>query len=138
MIIHRNEDVTVDVEGGRFLAHRIPNTKYVELTGVDHLPMVGENSDRIIDEIAKFLTGEWRHIETERILATVLFTDIVDSTKLAAEMGNRQWRDLLEHHYKLVRRELTRFRGQEIDTAGDGFFATFDGPEQDCTPESVK
>jgi class 3 adenylate cyclase len=128
LIIHRKDDVTVNVEGGRLLAERIPNAKYVELPGVDHLPMVGENSDRILDEMAQFLTGEFRPIETERILATVLFTDIVDSTKQAAELGDRQWRDLLERHHSLVRGELNRFRGQEVDTAGDGFFATFDGP----------
>jgi pimeloyl-ACP methyl ester carboxylesterase len=128
LVIHRADDVTVNVQGGRLLAARIPNAKYVELPGVDHLPMVGENSDRILDEMAQFLTGELRPIETESVLATVLFTDIVNSTKLAAELGNRQWRDLLERHHSLVRGELNRFRGQEIDTAGDGFFATFDGP----------
>jgi len=128
LIIHRRDDVTVNVEGGRLLAERIPNAKYVELSGVDHLPSVGENPNRILDEMAQFLTGELRPIETERILATVLFTDIVDSTKRAVELGDRQWRDLLERHHSLVRGELKRFRGQEIDTAGDGFFATFDGP----------
>ena len=128
LIIHRRDDVTVNVEGGRLLAERIPNAKYVELSGVDHLPAVGENPNRILDEMAQFLTGELRPIETERILATVLFTDIVDSTKRAVELGDRQWRDLLERHHSLVRGELKRFRGQEIDTAGDGFFATFDGP----------
>jgi pimeloyl-ACP methyl ester carboxylesterase len=128
LIIHRRDDVTVNVEGGRLLAERIPNAKYVELSGVDHLPMVGENPNQILDEMAQFLTGELRPIETDRILATVLFTDIVDSTKRAVELGDSQWRDLLERHHGLVRRELKRFRGQEVDTAGDGFFATFDGP----------
>jgi len=128
LIIHRRDDVTVNVEGGRLLAEQIPNAKYVELSGVDHLPAVGENPNRILDEMAQFLTGELRPIDTDRILATVLFTDIVDSTKRAIELGDRQWRDLLERHHSLVRGELKRFRGQEIDTAGDGFFATFDGP----------
>ena len=128
LIIHRRDDVTVNVEGGRLLAERIPNAKYVELSGIDHLPFVGENPNQILDEMAQFLTGELRPIETERILATVLFTDIVDSTKRAAELGDRQWRDLLEGHHSLVRGELNRFRGQEVDTAGDGFLATFDGP----------
>ncbi|GAG23498.1 unnamed protein product, partial [marine sediment metagenome] len=91
-------------------------------------PAVGENPNHILDEMAQFLTGEWRPVETECVLATVLFTDIVDSTKRAAELGDRQWRDLLERHHSLVRGELNRFRGQEIDTAGDGFFVTFDGP----------
>jgi len=128
LVIHRKNDVTVSCKGGRLLAERIPNARYIELPGTDHLPMVGENSDQIIDEIAKFLTGKWRPVDTERILATVLFTDIVDSTRLAAEIGDRQWRDMLEHHHTMVRRELGRYRGREVDTAGDGFFATFDGP----------
>jgi len=128
LIIHRKDDVTVNVEGGRLLAERIPNAKYVELSGADHLPFVGENSSQILDEMAQFLTGEWRPIETECVLATVLFTDIVGSSKRAAELGDRGWRDLLERHHSLVRGELNRFRGQEVDTAGDGFFATFDGP----------
>jgi pimeloyl-ACP methyl ester carboxylesterase len=128
LIIHRKDDVTVNVEGGRLLAERIPNAKYVELPGVDHMPMVGENPNRILDEMAQFLTGEWGPIETECILATVLFTDITDSTKQAADLGDQRWRDLLENHHSRVRGELNHFRGKEIDTAGDGFFATFDGP----------
>jgi class 3 adenylate cyclase/pimeloyl-ACP methyl ester carboxylesterase len=128
LVIHRKDDVTVNVEGGRLLAERIPDAKYVELSGADHLPFVGENPNQILDEMAQFLTGGLRPIETERILATVLFTDIVDSTKLAAELGDRHWRDLLERHHSLVRGDLNRFRGHEVDTAGDGFFATFDGP----------
>jgi class 3 adenylate cyclase len=128
LIIHRTDDVTVNVEGGRLLAERIPNARYVELSGADHLPFVGENSNQILDEMAQFLTGKWRPIETECVLATVLFTDIVESSKRAAELGDRGWRDLLERHHSLVRGELNRFRGKEVDTAGDGFFATFDGP----------
>ena len=128
LIIHRKDDVTVNVEGGRLLAERIPDAKYVELSGVDHLPFVGENSNRILDEMAQFLTGKWRPIETDCVLATVLFTDIVDASKRAAELGDRQWRDLLERHHSRVRKELNRYRGKEVDTTGDGFFATFDGP----------
>jgi pimeloyl-ACP methyl ester carboxylesterase len=128
LVIHRKDDANVNVEGGRILAERISNAKYVELPGVDHLPMVGENPDRIIDEMAQFLTGEWGPVETECVLATVLFTDIADSTKRAADLGDQRWRDLLENHHSRVRGELGHFRGKEIDTAGDGFFATFDGP----------
>jgi pimeloyl-ACP methyl ester carboxylesterase len=128
LVIHRKDDANVNVEGGRILAERISNAKYVELPGVDHLPMVGENPDRIIDEMAQFLTGEWGPVETECVLATVLFTDIADSTKRAADLGDQRWRDLLENHHNRVRGELGHFRGKEIDTAGDGFFATFDGP----------
>jgi len=128
LIIHRKDDVTVNVEGGRLFAKRIPNAKYVELSGVDHLPFVGENSNQILDEMAKFLTGEWRPLETDCVLATVLFTDIVNSSRRAAELGDRGWRDLLIRHHRLVRGELSRYRGKEVDTTGDGFFATFDGP----------
>ena len=128
LIIHRSDDVSVDVEAGRLLAKRIPNAQYVEIPGIDHPPWIGENSSQVLDEMAQFLTGEWPPVETERVLATVLFTDIVDSTKCATEIGDQRWRDLLERHHNLVRNELKRFRGQEIDTAGDGFFAIFDGP----------
>jgi class 3 adenylate cyclase len=128
LVIHRKDDIAVDVEAGRFLAELIPNAKYIEPSGVDHIPWVGENSNQILDEISKFLTGDCPQMETERILTTVLFTDIVDSTKLVVEMGDQRWRDLLERHHDIVREELKRFRGQEIDTAGDGFFAIFDGP----------
>ena len=128
LVIHRKDDTNVNVEGGRMLAERIPNAKYIELPGIDHLPMVGENPNRILDEIAQFLTGEWGPVETECVLATVLFTDIADATKRAADLGDQRWRDLLENHHSRVRGELGHFRGKEIDTSGDGFFATFDGP----------
>jgi len=128
LIIHRRDDVTVDVEGGRLLAERIPNAKYVELSGVDHIPWIGENPDQILDEMAQFLTGKWRPVETDRILATVLFTDIVDSTKRAAEMGDQQWRDLLDRHNTMMYKNIGRFRGRAVKSTGDGFLATFDGP----------
>jgi len=128
LIMHRKDDVAVNVEGGRFLAERIPGAKYVELSGSDHLPWVGQNTNQILDEMAKFLTGEWRPVEADRILATVLFTDIVDSTRHAAEMGDQQWRGLLDRHNTMMHRNIARFRGRAIKSTGDGFLATFDGP----------
>jgi pimeloyl-ACP methyl ester carboxylesterase len=127
LILHNVNEQTIPVEAGRHLARHIPNAKYVELPGVDHLPFVG-NADAILDEIEEFLTGTRRGVEPDRVLATVLFTDIVDATRKASEVGDRRWRDLLEAHHGAVREELSRFRGREIDTAGDGFLAAFDGP----------
>jgi pimeloyl-ACP methyl ester carboxylesterase len=127
LILHNVNEQTIPVEAGRYLARHIPNAKYVELPGVDHLPFVG-NADAILDEIEEFLTGTRRGVEPDRVLATVLFTDIVDATRKASEVGDRRWRDLLEAHHGAVREELSRFRGREIDTAGDGFLAAFDGP----------
>jgi len=127
LILHNVNEQTIPVESGRHLARHIPGAKYVELPGVDHLPFVG-NADAILDEIEDFLTGTRRGVEPDRVLATVLFTDIVDATRRASEVGDRRWRDLLEAHHGAVREELGRFRGREIDTAGDGFLAAFDGP----------
>jgi class 3 adenylate cyclase/pimeloyl-ACP methyl ester carboxylesterase len=128
LVIHRKDDVAVDVEGGRFLAEQIPDAKYVELPGADHLPWVGENANQILDEMAEFLTGEWRPVEADRILATILFTDIVDSTRHAAELGDQQWRELLDRHNTMMHKNIVRFRGRAIKSTGDGFLATFDGP----------
>ena len=114
------------VEQGRYLAEHIPSAKFVELAGNDHMPAVG-NGDAIIDEIGEFLTGV-RPVEIDRVLATILFTDIVGSTERALALRDRRWRELLEQYYATVRRELARFRGREIDRAGDGLFAAFDGP----------
>jgi len=111
----------------RYLAEHIPGAKYVELPGDDHLPFMGD-ADALVDEVQEFLTGTREHVEPDRVLATVLFADIVGSTERAAQLGDHRWRELLEGYYDLARRELTRFRGREIDTAGDGFFASFDGP----------
>jgi len=127
LIVHNGGDRTISVGCGRYLAERIPGAKYVELPGDDHLPFVG-NGDAILDEIEAFLTGVRRGPLPDRVLATVMFTDIVDATRRAAEVGDRRWRDLLESHHALVRAELGRHRGREIDTAGDGFLAAFDGP----------
>lgn len=128
LVVHRRDDQAISVEGGRFFAKRIPGSRYIELAGTDHLPFVGDNADEISDAIEEFLTGTLARATVDRILATVLFTDIVGSTEKAAALGDRRWRDLLDNHHAIVRRNLARFRGQEIDTAGDGFFATFDGP----------
>jgi class 3 adenylate cyclase/pimeloyl-ACP methyl ester carboxylesterase len=127
LILHRTGDRDMDVGGARYMAKRIPGAKYVELPGIDHLPFVGDQ-DSILDEVEEFLTGVRHHFEPDRVLATVLFTDIVGSTERAAALGDRRWRELLELHNRLVRAQLERFRGKEVDTAGDGFLATFDGP----------
>lgn len=127
LILHRVGDQMTPIEGARYLAEHIEGAKYVELPGEDHFPWVGD-VEALLGEVEEFLTGVRRGPDIDRVLATVLFTDIVRSTERAAALGDRQWRDLLERHHSLVRRELSRFRGREVDTAGDGFFATFDGP----------
>jgi class 3 adenylate cyclase len=127
LVLQRREDVYRDPGHARYLASHIPGAKLVELSGVDHLPYVGD-SDAILDEVQEFLTGVRPPPEHDRVLATVMFTDIVSSTERASTLGDRRWRELLERHHGLVRQELARFRGREIDIAGDGFLATFDGP----------
>jgi class 3 adenylate cyclase len=127
LILHRTGDRDMDVGGARYMTRRIAGARYVELPGDDHLPFVGDQ-DAILDEIEEFLTGDRHHAELDRILATVLFTDVVGSTERAAAIGDKRWRDLLESYNQVIREELERFRGREVDTAGDGFFATFDGP----------
>lgn len=126
LVVHRTDDV-VPIEAGRYLAERIAGAVFVELPGDAHWPWIGD-SDAVVDEIEEFLTGE-RHIpEPDRMLATVLFTDIVGSTQRAAELGDRAWRDLLEGHDRVTRRQLERWRGREVKSVGDGFLAVFDGP----------
>jgi pimeloyl-ACP methyl ester carboxylesterase/class 3 adenylate cyclase len=127
LILHRPGDRIIAIEQARYLAKHIPGARLVELPGIDHTPWFGD-SDAIVDEIEEFLTGVRPRAEADRVLATVLFTDIVASTERAAAIGDRGWRALLDSYYAAVRRELGRFRGREIDTAGDGMFATFDGP----------
>ncbi|HEX6229844.1 MAG TPA: adenylate/guanylate cyclase domain-containing protein [Solirubrobacterales bacterium] len=127
LVLHRAEDKIVSARQGRYLAEQIPKARYVELPGPDHLGWVGDQ-DLLLDEIEDFLTGSRRAHEPERALATVLFTDIVGSTERAAELGDRRWRDLLEHHDAIVRRQLGAHQGREVKTMGDGFLATFDGP----------
>ena len=126
LIVHRTGDQVCHVENGRWLARNIRGAKYVELPGVDHVPWI--DGDDMVAEIREFLTGVREPAEPDRVLTTVLFTDIVGSTDRAGEMGDRAWRELLDRHHEVVRKDLVRFRGREIDTAGDGFLATFDGP----------
>jgi class 3 adenylate cyclase len=128
LVIHRTDDVTINVEGGRYLAKHIPGARYLELPGKDHPPWIGDNAEEISDAIEEFLTGSRPPVSLDRVLATVLFTDIVGSTEKAAALGDRRWRDLLDSHHSTIRRNLARFRGNEIKTTGDGVLATFDGP----------
>ncbi len=127
LVIQRSGDLAVRAENARYLADHIHGAKYVELPGNDHLPYVGD-VEAILNEVQEFVTGVRPVAEANRMLATVLFTDIVASTVRAAELGDRRWRELLEDYHALVRRDLVRYRGHEIDTAGDGVLATFDGP----------
>jgi class 3 adenylate cyclase len=127
LVLLRTEDQFVRPEHGRYLAEQIPEACLTELPGPDYLYFLGD-SDRLIAEIQEFLTGVREAPEPDRVLATVMFTDIVGSTESAAVLGDRAWRHTVERHHAAVRRQLERFRGREIDTAGDGFFATFDGP----------
>jgi pimeloyl-ACP methyl ester carboxylesterase len=125
LVLHRADEVMAGYS--RYLGEQIPGAKVVELPGSDHMPWLGDQ-EAVLDEVEEFLTGVRPHPVLDRVLATVLFSDIVGSTELAAELGDRRWRSLLEEHNALVRRELLRFRGRELGTAGDGFLATFDGP----------
>src|SRR5580765_2653192 len=125
LVLHRDGEQVVRVDAARYLAERIEGAKLVTVPGPDHFPWVG-NSDVILDEVEVFLTGSRRGADPDRILATVMFTDIVDSTERAVAVGDRRWRELLDQHHGVVREQLVRFRGREIDTAGDGFLAAFD------------
>ena len=129
LILHRVGDQIVPVAAGRYLAEHIPGAKYVELPGDDHSVVDNETQDVIADAIEEFITGE-RHrlFEPDRVVATVMFTDIVGSTERAAGLGDARWRELLAEHYAVLRKELAAFRGHEVKTAGDGLLATFDGP----------
>jgi pimeloyl-ACP methyl ester carboxylesterase len=128
LIIHRTNDRIVNVDGGRRLAELIPNSRLLEVPGEDHLPWIGGDVDLITDQIEEFLTGSKPVPLVERVLATVLFTDIVKSTERAEELGDHRWRRLLDEHNRIIRHELRRFRGNEVKLLGDGLLATFDGP----------
>ncbi len=127
LVLHARDDAQIDVRHGRELARLIPGARWVELDGRDHVPF-GEQRGRIAGEIRAFLDACAHEREPERVLTTVLLTDIVGSTERAIELGDRAWRELLQRHHALVRQALAAFRGREIDTAGDGFLAAFDGP----------
>ena len=126
LVLQRTGDRNVKVEEGRWIAAQIRGATYVELGGEDHLAWI--EADDLLDEVEAFLTGVRRTPEADRVLATVLFTDISNSTEMVTSLGDRRWRGLIGEHHRLVRKELDRFKGREIDTAGDGFLAAFDGP----------
>jgi class 3 adenylate cyclase len=129
LVLHRSGDTRMSIDAGRYVANNVPGAKMVTLSGQNHMFIYEpEIIDRIADEVEEFLTGSRREIETDRVLATVMFTDIVESTKRAAKLGDRQWSILVDNHDKMVREQLARFRGCAIKTLGDGFLATFDGP----------
>ena len=127
LVLHRRGDRVVNRRAAEWMAAQIPGAEYVELPGRDHLPWAGD-ADAVIDEIREFLTGVRVGPETDRVLATVMFTDVVGSTERVVALGDRKWKDTLEIHDRTVRQQLDVFRGHEINTMGDGFLATFDGP----------
>jgi len=129
LVLHRRDDRTIRVGNGRYIASHIPGARYVELEGVDHLWWINEEGT-ISSEIEEFLTGVRPVANLDRTLATVLFTDIVNSTARALELGDYHWRALLERHNQLVRQEIRVYRGREVRHTGDGFFITFQGPSQ--------
>jgi class 3 adenylate cyclase/esterase/lipase len=127
LVLHRADDAWIPAAAGRYIADHIPGARYVELEGQDNTPWIGDQ-DSIVEEIEEFLTGVRRHRKPDRVLATIMFTDIVSSTERAAKLGDRAWRDLLGTHDEVMRRQLERFQGRPVKTLGDGFLATFDGP----------
>ena len=139
MVITRNDLRTYPVDSSRFLADQLPDARFVALDGEDMLPWVGD-AGGVLAEIEEFLTGARPTLDAARALSTVLFTDIVDSTGHASRLGDAGWRQLLVEHHAVVREELSRWEGLEVDTAGDGFFSTFDGPARAvrCAREIVR
>jgi class 3 adenylate cyclase len=129
LVVQHTDNPWVPTESGRYIADHIPGAKYVELPG-RNIYHWAEPWRESFQEIAEFLTGEQAEVADDRVLATVLFTDIVDSTRRAADMGDRDWRALLDAHDAIIRSQLARFRGREVSTSGDGFLAMFDGPQR--------
>jgi pimeloyl-ACP methyl ester carboxylesterase len=127
LVLHRAGDQPVPIAHGRYIAEHIPEARFVALPGSDHVPIAGD-MDALLGEVEEFVTGVRHGPRADRVLATVMFVDIVGSTARAAAVGDRRWRELLDAFHALVREELTRYRGREVDTAGDGFLAAFDGP----------
>jgi class 3 adenylate cyclase len=127
LVIHRADNPFIRVGHGRYLAGHLPNSRFVELPGADHVFFAGDTG-RLLDEIEQFVSGEPHVGHADRVLATILFTDIVRSTELAARLGDRAWRDLLDHHDDVAQREVARHRGRLVKSTGDGVLATFDGP----------
>jgi len=139
LLLYRTDDPDVRVEEGRWIASRIPGARLVELPGRDHLMWAGD-ADAILDEIEAFLTGVRRGPDPDRVLLTLLFTDVVGSTDLAARLGDDRWKDVLERHNEILAAAVERFRGREVDRAGDGILATFDGPARAvrCATEAMR
>jgi class 3 adenylate cyclase len=127
LVLHAARDRIVDVEAGRYLARHIPDARFVELDCDDHVPF-GDGMEDIVHEMQRFLTGRTEVVDDDRVVTTIMFTDIVDSTRLATEYGDSAWGDLLAAHHDLVRREIEVHRGAEVKSTGDGLHATFDGP----------
>jgi class 3 adenylate cyclase len=129
LVLHRADDAYVRADHGRYLADHIPGARYVELPGADHTPELGD-ADAIVAQMQSFLTGHWPITAPDRVLTTVMFTDIVGSTARAAELGDRRWKELLDAYDRFVLRQLDRFRGRQVKSTGDGTLATVDGPRR--------
>jgi pimeloyl-ACP methyl ester carboxylesterase len=127
LVLHRHGDRVVNWRAGKWMADQIPNARFVDLPGQDHFPWIGD-SDAVVEEIREFVTGVRVAAEPDRVLATVMFTDVVGSTEQVSRLGDRRWRELLDQHDAAVRQQLTAFRGHEVKMTGDGLLATFDGP----------
>jgi pimeloyl-ACP methyl ester carboxylesterase/class 3 adenylate cyclase len=127
LLLHSSNDEEFSIEHSRYMAKRIPNSRLIELTGFDHIP-TGDDSTGIVEAVEVFMTGASHTADAQEVLKTLLFTDIVDSTATASRLGDLKWTELLSRHHHVVRQQLIKYRGQELDTAGDGFMAAFDGP----------